>query len=128
MMLAAGVQVAGYRIERLLGSGGMGTVYLATQISLNRPVALKMLPHELPPTPRSARFAREGEVQAALDHPHIVPVHEAGDSERVSSWPCATSAGRRSRTSSSAGELASRTHRPAAHGGGRRTTPPTPPG
>jgi len=81
-MLATGTNVAGYRIERLLGSGGMGSVYLATQESLNRPVALKLLsPHLTADETFRARFRREGEVQAALDHPHIVPVYEAGETE-----------------------------------------------
>jgi serine/threonine-protein kinase len=78
-MLATGTNIAGYRIERLLGSGGMGSVYLATQESLNRPVALKFLsPHLTSDETFRGRFRREGEVQAALDHPHIVPVYEAG--------------------------------------------------
>ena len=81
-MLATGAMVAGYRVERVLGSGGMGTVYLAVQLSLNRQVALKMLAPELSrDVSFQARFTREGEVQAALDHPHIVPIYEAGDSE-----------------------------------------------
>ncbi len=81
-MLATGTTIGGYRIERLLGSGGMGSVYLATQESLNRPVALKLLsPHLTADETFRARFRREGEVQAALDHPHIVPVYEAGATE-----------------------------------------------
>ncbi len=81
-MLDTGSLVSGYRVERMLGSGGMGTVYLAVQLSLNRPVALKMLASELSrDVAFRARFAREGEVQAALDHPHIVPIYEAGDSD-----------------------------------------------
>ncbi len=81
-MLDTGTKIAGYRVERLLGSGGMGTVYLATQESLNRPVALKLLSQQLTADETfRARFRREGEVQAALDHPHIVPVYEAGEAE-----------------------------------------------
>ncbi len=81
-MLAGGTMIAGYRIERLLGSGGMGSVYLATQESLNRHVALKILsPHLTSDETFRGRFRREGEVQAALDHPHIVPVYEAGATE-----------------------------------------------
>ncbi len=80
-MLQTGTTIAGYRVERLLGSGGMGTVYLAEQESLKRPVALKLLSPQLTADETfRARFRREGEVQAALDHPHIVPIYEAGES------------------------------------------------
>ncbi|MEA2142650.1 MAG: serine/threonine kinase PknH [Solirubrobacteraceae bacterium] len=81
-MIETGTKFAGYRVERLLGSGGMGTVYLATQESLNRPVALKLLNPALTSDETfRARFRREGEVQAALDHPHIVPVYDTGETE-----------------------------------------------
>jgi serine/threonine protein kinase len=60
----------------------MGTVYRATQLSLKRPVALKVLAYELSNDPGfCARFEREGQVQAALDHDHIVSVYEAGQTE-----------------------------------------------
>ena len=60
----------------------MGAVYEATQLSLNRVVALKLLAPNLSDDPGfRARFEREGQVQAALDHDHIVPVYEAGQSE-----------------------------------------------
>ena len=60
----------------------MGAVYQATQLSLNRVVALKLLAPNLSDDPGfRARFEREGHVQAALDHEHIVPVYEAGQSE-----------------------------------------------
>src|SRR5579884_2010601 len=60
----------------------MGSVYQATQLSLNRVVALKVLDANLGDDPGfRARFEREGQVQAALDHPHIVSVYEAGQSE-----------------------------------------------
>jgi serine/threonine protein kinase len=60
----------------------MGTVYRATQLSLKRPVALKVLAFELGSDPGfCARFEREGQVQAGLDHDHIVSVYEAGQSE-----------------------------------------------
>ncbi len=60
----------------------MGAVYQATQLSLNRVVALKLLAANLGDDPGfRARFEREGQVQAGLDHDHIVPVYEAGQSE-----------------------------------------------
>ena len=82
-MLASGTIVAGYRIDGVLGEGGMGIVYRATQLSLNRTVALKVLAAELfaDETFRE-RFRREGHLQAAIDHPHIVTVYEAGETER----------------------------------------------
>lgn len=77
-----GEQVAGYRIESVLGRGGMGVVYEATQLSLNRAVALKVLyPHLSQDPVFRARFRREGELQASIDHPHIVTVYEAGEAD-----------------------------------------------
>lgn len=68
-----------YRIERVLGSGGMGTVHEATQLALDRRVALKVL-HPALTTDRSlvARFRREAKVMAGLKHPNIVEVIDAG--------------------------------------------------
>ena len=81
-LLASGTIVSGYRIDGILGEGGMGIVYRATQLSLNRTVALKVLAAELfgDETFRE-RFRREGLLQAAIDHPHIVTVYEAGDTD-----------------------------------------------
>jgi hypothetical protein len=77
-----GDQVAGYRIESVLGQGGMGTVYEATQLSLKRTVALKILSSQLGGDEVfRQRFRREGHIQAAIDHPHIVTVYEAGEVE-----------------------------------------------
>ena len=82
LVLGAGTVIAGYRVEGLLGRGGMGVVYEATQLSLNRKVALKLLSSELSGDEAFAsRFRREAELQAGLDHPHVVTVHEAGESE-----------------------------------------------
>jgi hypothetical protein len=76
------IAVAGYRIDGALGEGGMGTVYRATQLSLERVVALKVLTAELSADPAfRERFRREGLLQAALDHPHIVTVYEAGETD-----------------------------------------------
>jgi Protein kinase domain len=75
--------VAGYRIDGALGEGGMGTVYRATQLSLDRVVALKVLTTQLSSDPAfRERFRREGLVQAALEHPHIVTVFEAGEADQ----------------------------------------------
>ena len=60
----------------------MGVVYRATQLSLNRSVALKILAAELGDDPAfRERFRREGLLQAAIDHPHIVTVYETGETE-----------------------------------------------
>jgi len=80
--LHSSMEAAGYRIDGALGEGGMGTVYRATQLSLERVVALKVLTIELSSDPAfRERFRREGLQQAALDHPHIVTVYEAGEAD-----------------------------------------------
>ncbi len=73
-------KIGGYRIERLIGKGGMGAVYLAVQESLRRPVALKVL------APRLAadrdfvhRFQAEARAAAALSHPNVVVVYDVGE-------------------------------------------------
>ena len=65
-----------YKIERELGKGGMGAVYLATDLTLQRPVAIKVLPPELAVRPElRERFLRETRLAAAFSHPNIVAVH-----------------------------------------------------
>ena len=74
--------VAGYRIEDLLASGGMGVVYRATQLALERPVAVKLIAPERAADPAfRARFELESRVAAAIEHPNIIPVYEAGDDD-----------------------------------------------
>ncbi len=71
-----------YRIEGLLGRGGMAVVYAAQHVEVGRRVALKLLTGELAADPEFvARFRREGRLQASLEHPHVVAVYEAGESE-----------------------------------------------
>lgn len=73
--------LAGYRVEEIIGVGGMGVVYRATQLSLARQVALKVLSTTLVGNHRfRERFRLEGRHAAALDHPNIIPVYEAGES------------------------------------------------
>ena len=68
-----------FRIEGLLGRGGMSLVYLAHEVELNRFVALKVLPLQLTlGTDAAERFKREARIAASLDHPHIVPIHQIG--------------------------------------------------
>lgn len=81
-MIEAGTNVGGYRVERLIGRGGMGVVYEAVQTSLDRRIALKVLRPELAEDPKFVeRFWREGRLQASLEHPHVLDVYEVGDSE-----------------------------------------------
>ena len=75
-----GMNFAGYRVESLLGRGGMGVVYRATDPSLERPVALKLIAPELAEDERfRSRFLRESRLAASLDHPNVVPIHDAGE-------------------------------------------------
>jgi serine/threonine-protein kinase len=68
-----------YAIERELGRGGMATVYLARDLRHDRPVALKVLHPELAHALGPERFVREIRLAARLDHPHILPVHDSGE-------------------------------------------------
>jgi serine/threonine protein kinase len=82
--LQPGMVLAGYRLDSLLGQGGMGVVYEATQLSLDRTVALKIVTPGLSANMQfRARFRREGLAQARLEHPNIVTVYEAGEFEDI---------------------------------------------
>jgi serine/threonine-protein kinase len=77
-----GTELAGYRLESVLGRGGMGVVYLASDLRLERNVALKLVAPELAQDARfRERFLRESRLAASLDHSHIVPVHAAGETD-----------------------------------------------
>ena len=82
MALGEGDVLGGYRIVRLIGRGGMGAVYLADDVRLGRKVALKVLAADTGQMPRvRERFVRESHVAASLDHPHILPIYEAGEAD-----------------------------------------------
>src|SRR5215213_9587409 len=68
-----------YTLERELGRGGMATVYLAQDLRHDRPVALKVLQPELASSLGPERFQREIKLAARLQHPHILPVHDSGE-------------------------------------------------
>jgi WD40 repeat protein/tRNA A-37 threonylcarbamoyl transferase component Bud32 len=77
-----GTELAGYRIESLLGWGGMSVVYLAEDLRLKRRVALKLLAGRLAEDESfRERFLRESELAASIDHPNIIPIYEAGRTE-----------------------------------------------
>jgi serine/threonine protein kinase len=75
-----GARIAGYRIEAQVGRGGMGRVYRASQLSLGRPVALKILSGDLAQDESfRARFLKEAQLAATLEHPNILPIYEVGE-------------------------------------------------
>jgi hypothetical protein len=77
-----GTQFAGYRIEGVVGRGGMGVVYRATELALDRPVALKLIAPELAGDDSfRERFLRESRIAASLDHAGILPVYAAGEAD-----------------------------------------------
>jgi YVTN family beta-propeller protein len=77
---APGTTFGGYRIESIAGRGGMGLVLRAFDLSLQRPVALKLIAPELADDEAfRRRFLRESRLAASLDHPNVVPIHDAGE-------------------------------------------------
>src|SRR5205807_9242266 len=78
--LTAGSRVAGYLLEKLVGVGGMAAVFRARDERLGRVVALKLLAGD---EDVRKRFVREARAVAAVDHPHIIPVYEAGEAAGV---------------------------------------------
>ncbi|HEU4388240.1 MAG TPA: serine/threonine-protein kinase, partial [Blastocatellia bacterium] len=79
-MSLTGKRIGHYLIERRIGAGGMGVVYRAHDASLDRTVAIKVLPPELSANPaRAERLDREARLASALNHPNIVTIHAVGD-------------------------------------------------
>src|SRR5205809_4035216 len=80
LQFVAVTEFAGYRIEAFVGRGGMGVVYRARDLALERDVALKLLAPELAEDIRfRERFLRESRLAASLDHPAIIPIYDAGE-------------------------------------------------
>ena len=77
---AIGSEIAGHRLEAVAGRGGMGVVYRATQLRLKRQVALKLIASDLAADPSfRERFEHESEIAAQIEHPHVIPLYEAGE-------------------------------------------------
>src|SRR4051812_2023134 len=82
--LEPGSVFAGHRIESVAGRGGMGVVYRATQLALDRTVALKVIaPGLLEDQAVRNRFVRESKVAASIDHPNVIPIYYAGDEDGI---------------------------------------------
>ena len=80
--LAAGSELAGYRIEAMAGRGGMGVVYRATDLALERPVALKLISDEFAEDVSfRERFKRESKLAASIRHPNVITVFRAGEED-----------------------------------------------
>ncbi|HET9286982.1 MAG TPA: protein kinase [Gaiella sp.] len=80
--IAAGDVVAGYEVGELVGRGGMGEVFRAVDVRLDRPVALKLLVEQLSGDDGfRERLLRESRLAASLDHPNVVPIYEAGEAD-----------------------------------------------
>ena len=78
--VALGSTVAGCRLEAVAGRGGMGVVYRATQLALDRTVAVKAIAPALAQDDAyRERFQRESHLAASIDHPNVIPVYEAGE-------------------------------------------------
>ena len=81
-VLPSGARLAGYEIEGVAGSGGMGVVYRAKHLHLDRTVALKVLTAELASNPDfRERFLRESRTAASIHHPSIVTIYDAGEAD-----------------------------------------------
>jgi TolB-like protein/tetratricopeptide (TPR) repeat protein/predicted Ser/Thr protein kinase len=79
--LRAGTTFGSYRIEGIINRGGMGIVYRALDAKFNRPVAIKFLSDDLASPTARRRFQREAQLATALNHPHILTVHDVGEYE-----------------------------------------------
>ncbi len=84
MGLAAGMRLGPHEIVEMIGAGGMGEVYKATDTRLNRTVAIKVLPAHFSKDPEmTQRFEREAQTIAALNHPHVCTLHDVGRQDGI---------------------------------------------
>src|SRR5262245_25778286 len=79
--LVAGMRLGHFRIDRLLGAGGMGEVYLATDLALDRPVAIKVLPAGAASGSARDRLIREARAQARVHHPNVAHIYFIGEED-----------------------------------------------
>lgn len=79
MPITPGLRLGAYEIEATIGAGGMGEVFRARDTRLNRPVAIKFLSEDVANPSARRRFQQEAQTASALNHPHILTVHEAGE-------------------------------------------------
>ena len=87
MALTVGSRLGHYNVTTLIGEGGMGQVYQATDTKLNRQVALKILPEAFATDPdRLARFQREAQVLASLNHPNIAAITALKKAKALVRW------------------------------------------
>lgn len=81
MSLRSELVVGGCRLDTVIGRGGMGTVYRATQLALGREVAVKVVPAQGVEPVLVERFKREARIAATVEHPNLVPIHAAGEQD-----------------------------------------------
>lgn len=80
--LEPGRNFAGHHIDAVVGNGGMGVVYRATELALNRPVALKVLGMDVARDPAfRERFLQESKIAASIDHPNVIPIYREGEED-----------------------------------------------
>src|SRR5664279_358491 len=83
-MLSPGTTFAGYEIESVVGAGGIGILYRARQLRLDRPVALRLVEPDVARDPViRERLRREARMVAALEHPNVVPLYAAGEEDET---------------------------------------------
>ena len=84
MSFTSGSKLGPYEIQSLIGAGGMGEVYRARDMRLQRVVAIKILPQSLSSDPdRLGRFQQEARILGALNHPNLMAIHDVGSQDGV---------------------------------------------
>ena len=83
--IPSGTRFGAYRIDGIIGEGGMGVVYRAFDTKLNRPAAIKLLSDDIADAAARRRFQREAQTVSSLNHPHILTVYDAPASSKAGS-------------------------------------------